>query len=157
MSVALWNLLQIPAMPYAGFHSLPGAGDPSLSHKNWVSGYAEVAQERLAISYNSSWEELEQLFGTEDALDRVLLSKMVHPLNDIEENLQSEGDSARTFYTHVALPVQLAFQQIITQRSEAGPLGSTNYPQTADFTWSHAAQCILVGELKRHGTISRPR
>ncbi|KAI0388294.1 hypothetical protein F5Y17DRAFT_470514 [Xylariaceae sp. FL0594] len=144
MSVALRNLLQIPALPYASLHSLPGAGNPSLSHKTWVSGYAEVTQARLIMSNSPDWEELRQLFGDEDDLDRLLLSTPVHPLNDLQENLQSEGDSARTFYTH----------QIITQRSEAGPLGSTNVSQTVDCTWSHKTHCVLAGELKRHGIIN---
>ncbi|KAI1317137.1 hypothetical protein F5Y16DRAFT_392930 [Xylariaceae sp. FL0255] len=105
------------------------------------------------MSNSPHWEESQQLFGDEDDLDRLLLSTVVHPLNDLQGNLQSEGDCARTFYAHVALPVQLAFQQIIAQRSEAGPLGSTSVSQTVDCTWSHKTHCVLAGELKRHGII----
>ncbi|KAI0967946.1 hypothetical protein F4678DRAFT_229307 [Xylaria arbuscula] len=78
---------------------------------------------------------------------------MAHPLNRTTEDLQTEGDSVRVFYTHISHPVQLAFQDIVTQRSETGPPGPTSYAQTVDFEWIRSDQCIIIGEIKRHGVI----
>ena len=49
------------------------------------------------------------MFGSEDALDEHLLNRDVSPLNGTTEWFQKEGDSVRTFYTHVSHPIQLAF------------------------------------------------
>lgn len=159
--VNLRDLLFQPALPgdTATFHTLPGAAPPSLSHKNWVQGYPEVRGLRLLI--NPGLNEINTEFGHEDDLDSLLLAKDVNPLNDTTEWLQKEGDSVRTFYTHVS--IQLAFKgfdgtPFIVQRSESGPLGSTQVPQTVDFTWGYGDQhCLMIGELKRHGIINRRR
>ncbi|KAH7633187.1 hypothetical protein B0T09DRAFT_300967 [Sordaria sp. MPI-SDFR-AT-0083] len=85
----------------------------------------------------------------------------VNPLNGTAEYFQTEGDTVRTFYTHVSHPIQLAFQtnhgSFIVQRSESGPLGPTQVSQTIDFTWGCGEHCLMIGELKRHGIIDRKR
>ncbi|KAL2017268.1 hypothetical protein VTK56DRAFT_2380 [Thermocarpiscus australiensis] len=104
-----------------------------------------------------TWIPIDNLFGTEDALEGHLLNKNVMPLNNTTEWLQSEGDSVRTFYTHVSHPIQLAFhtngQSFMIQRSESGPLGPTQVSQTVDFTWGYGDRCVMIGELKRHRMI----
>ncbi|KAK3331537.1 hypothetical protein B0H66DRAFT_587710 [Apodospora peruviana] len=98
------------------------------------------------------------LFGAEDDLEKLLLSIDVNPLNGTAEWLQKEGDSVRTFYTHVSHPIQLAFQTrhhtpFIVQHSESGPLGPTNVTQTIDYSWGYGERSLIIGEVKRHGII----
>ncbi|KAI1287150.1 hypothetical protein F5Y03DRAFT_380578 [Xylaria venustula] len=151
MSVPLRTILNQAPMPFASFFDLPGAGSRSTSHKPWASNYPEIL---------SPWfhfvdiDGVQDVLGPEDDLDRLLLSKTVYPLNQTTEALQSEADSVRVFYTHIAHPIQIAFQHIIVQRSETGPPGPTSYAQTVDFSWTQDQQCILIGELKRHGIIN---
>ncbi|KAI1116719.1 hypothetical protein F5Y14DRAFT_53349 [Nemania sp. NC0429] len=155
MALPLRTLLTQPAIPWASFHHLPGAeGTSSLSKKNWVAPYELIPSQYLNLVRNPDFNEIDNVLGAEDELDRLLLSRTVYMHNHIPEALQNEADSVRAFYTHISLPIQLAFQGIIIQRSEAGPLGPTNYSQTVDFTWSHGDRCVLVGELKRHGIIA---
>jgi hypothetical protein len=157
--VILRDLLLQPALPdgTASYHTLPGASTPSLSKKNWVQNYPEVQALRLYI--NPTRDTINTVFGDEDALDDHLLNRDVNPLNDTVEWFQSEGDSVRTFYTHISYPIQLAFQTgygtpFIVQRSESGPLGPTQVSQTVDFTWGWGDRVVLMmGELKRHGII----
>ncbi|KAK4172702.1 hypothetical protein QBC36DRAFT_222146 [Triangularia setosa] len=151
--VNLRDLLLQPPLPNgtSSFHRLPGAGKPSLSHKNWAREYPEVQNLRLHV--NPTEADINEVFGSEDALDEYLLNKEGSPLNVTTEWLQTEGDSVRTFYTKVAKPIQLAVQPFITLRSESGPLGPTNVNQTIDFTWGCGEHCLVIGELKRHGMI----
>lgn len=84
------------------------------------------------------------------------------PLNHTAEWLQEEGDSVRTFYTHIAHPIQVAFQTqhgtpFIVLRSEPGPLGTTHVRQTVDFTWAFQDHALLIGEHKMHGIIDTAR
>ncbi|KAI0430524.1 hypothetical protein F5Y09DRAFT_341577 [Xylaria sp. FL1042] len=72
--------------------------------------------------------------------------------NEICDDCRRFKDSVNRYFN-----LRIEIDKSSRKGLKPGPLGSTNYPQTADFTWSHAAQCILVGELKRHGTISRRR
>ncbi len=155
-------LLQAP-LPNgaASFHTLPGAGKPSLSQKNWVQNYPEVNAIR-PLYLNPTRDYINAAFGDEDALDAHLLDKGVSPLNGTTEWLQKEGDSVRAFYTHVSHAIQLAFQThhgtpFIIQRSESGPLGHTDVNQTVDFAWGCGERCLLIGELKRHGIIDVER
>lgn len=156
--VILRDLLLQPAFPNgtASFHTLPGAGKPSLSQKNWAQNYLEV--QALQLYMNPTRDHINTVFGDEDTLDNHLLNRDVSPLNGTTEWFQKEGDSVRTFYTNVSHPIQLAFQThhgtpFIVQRSESGPLGPTNVTQTIDFTWGCGERCLVIGELKRHGII----
>lgn len=79
--------------------------------------------------------EIDLVFGPEEDLDLFLISKQVYPANETIERLQSEGDSTRLFHTHISKFVMLAFQNILTQRSETGPLGFTTASQTIDWTY----------------------
>jgi hypothetical protein len=160
--VFLRDVLLQPAFPdgTAGFYTLPGAGKPTLSQKTWVAAYREVTRFTLLIDPDQG--QIDGVFGNEDALDDHLLNKDLSPLNGTVEWLQSEGDSVRTFYTNVSLPIQLAFQTLhgtpfIVQRSESGPLGPTDVTQTIDFTWGWGEHCLMIGELKRHGIIDVER
>ncbi|KAK4204856.1 hypothetical protein QBC40DRAFT_216042 [Triangularia verruculosa] len=160
--VNLRDLLLEPALPgdTATFHRLPGAALPNLTHKQWVQGYHEVRA--LEVYTNPGLDIINNVFGLEDALDVCLLNRDVHPLNDTSEWFQSEGDSVRAFYTHISLPLQLAFKAddgrpFIIQRSESGPLGPTQVPQTVDFTWGYGNCCLIIGEMKKHGIIDPPR
>ncbi|KAL2259687.1 hypothetical protein VTK26DRAFT_6542 [Humicola hyalothermophila] len=160
--IILRDLLLQPALPdgTAVFHTLPGAGEPSLSEKAWSRDYHDV---RPSVLYeNPDVNTINHVFGLEDDLDEHLLNTEVNPWNSTIEYVQNEGDSVRTFYTHVSHPIQLAFQThhgtpFIIQRSESGPLGPTNIPQTIDFTWGHRERCLLMGELKRHRIINPMR
>ncbi|GAW20271.1 hypothetical protein ANO14919_097720 [Xylariales sp. No.14919] len=98
-----------------------------------------------------------RFLGPEGEMDDLLLSKIVHPVNQVQEDLQSEGDSVRVFNAYMGHPVQLAFQRFLTLRSEVGPPGRTPYKETADFSWIYGDQCVVVGELKRHGIINPNR
>ncbi|KAL2129656.1 hypothetical protein VTI74DRAFT_7490 [Chaetomium olivicolor] len=157
--VLLRDLLLQPALPdrTAKFYRLEGAAKPSLSKKGWAADYPEVTRFRLYI--NPDLNAINALFGDEDALDHHLLNRDVMSSNETVEWFQSEGDSVRAFYTKVSLPIQLAFQTdhgapFIVQRSESGPLGSTQVSQTIDFTWGWADRFVLMmGELKKHGMI----
>ncbi|KAL2143201.1 hypothetical protein VTI28DRAFT_279 [Corynascus sepedonium] len=156
--VVLRDLLLQPALPdgTASFHTLPGAGKPSLSQKSWAKDYPEVRRLRLFVK--PTREHIDMALGGEDALDEHLLNRDVSPLNVTTEWFQKEGDSVRTFYTNVSHPIQFAFQThhgtpFIVQRSESGPLGQTNVKQTIDFTWGCGECCLVIGELKRHGII----
>ncbi|KAK4243262.1 hypothetical protein C7999DRAFT_18374 [Corynascus novoguineensis] len=162
--VILRDLLLQPALPAgtATFQTLPGAGEPTLSQKNWTEAYHEVRRPALTLHENPNLDTINTVFGDEDALDAQLLNRDVNPLNGTIEWFQKEGDSVRTFYTHVSHPIQLAFQTahgtpFIVQRSESGPLGSTQVSQTIDFTWGHGACCLMIGELKKHKMINPAR
>ncbi|KAK4220895.1 hypothetical protein QBC38DRAFT_462078 [Podospora fimiseda] len=132
--VLLRELLLQPSLPDGTcvFGSLPGAPSPSLSNKNWNKDDNHIPD--LAPIYaNLNFDQINEVFGAETALDNHLLNKDVSRLNSTSEWLQSEGDSVRTFYTHIASPVQLAFQTspelpFIVLRSESGPLGPTQMP-----------------------------
>ncbi|KAK4200251.1 hypothetical protein QBC40DRAFT_296855 [Triangularia verruculosa] len=108
--VSLREVLSQAPMPngIASFHTLPGSGKPSLSHKNWVQEYPEVrALDQFYM--NPTHEEINTVFGFEDDLEAHLLTREVSPLNGTTEWLQNEGDSVRTFYTKVSELIQLAF------------------------------------------------
>ncbi|KAK4119948.1 hypothetical protein N657DRAFT_649729 [Parathielavia appendiculata] len=159
--VTLRDLLLQPAFPdgTAAFHTLTGAGEPSLSHKSWVADYPEVLPQALRIFENPDQDTINTIFGDENALDHRLLTKDVMPLNDTVEWFQKEGDSVRAFYTHISHPIQLAFHTnlgppFIIQRSESGPLGQTQVSQTVDFSWGCGESSLMIGELKRHGIIN---
>lgn len=139
----------------ASFHRLPGAGRPTLTQKPWARDYHEI--QNLQYYLNPTEDDIDQVFGPEDALDAYLLNREVSPLNVTTELLQTEGDSVRTFYTKVAEPIQLAFQPVVALRSESGPLGPTDVNQTIDFTWGYRNHCLIIGELKRHGIIDVDR
>ncbi|KAK4096269.1 hypothetical protein N658DRAFT_531249 [Parathielavia hyrcaniae] len=144
----------------ATFHGFSGAGAPSLTHKNWVQPYPEV--QLAQVQMNPDFDAINAVFGNEDSFDRHLQDMAVNPPNNTIEWFQSEGDSVRVFYTHISHPIQLAFQTpsgtpFVVQRSESGPLGSTNVSQTVDFTWGHGERCLLLGELKRHRIIDPRR
>lgn len=98
---------------------------------------------------------IDDAFGPEDDFDRHLLDMDVSPLNGTAEYFQTEDDTVRAFYTHVSHPIQLAFQtnhgSFIVQRSESGPLGPTQVPQTIDFTWGCGEYCLMIGELNGMG------
>lgn len=139
------------------FKTLPGASNPSVSHKPWVAGYRQIPQHRIRHCFNPDWHTLNQFLGAPTAFDQFLLSQRVNPTNNTFEWLQTEGDIVRAFYTHISHPVQLAFHvngsPFVVQRSESGPLGPTQVPQTIDFNWGHNERSVMIGELKRHGVI----
>ncbi|KAI1270817.1 hypothetical protein F5Y07DRAFT_406849 [Xylaria sp. FL0933] len=153
MSVLLSDLLTQSPSHIPRLYYFPDASKPRTSQKAWASKYPEILPPALQFSYDPSIDEINKQLGPEDEMDRFLLSKVVHPLNQTEEALQSEGDSRRVFYTQIALPVQLGLQEIIELRSESGPPGSTSCPQTADFLWMRDDQSVIMGEFKRHGII----
>ncbi|KAI1345379.1 hypothetical protein F5Y01DRAFT_320827 [Xylaria sp. FL0043] len=151
MAVRLRDLLMEPLRPFDHFY-VSGIGNSS-SKKAWAIGYEDVLPPYLTLTLDPSLDEIQQALGAEDEQERFLLSKTVHPLNPTAEDLQSEGDTRRVFYTRIALPVQLAFEQMLKLRSEVGPSGPTNCRETADFSWVNGEQCALVGEFKRHSII----
>lgn len=156
MSIPLRDLLLQAVLDQATFTEAPGASEPTLSQKNWVNTYNPVNNPFITV--NPSEDEINHLFGPEDDFDRFLLSQHVYPLNNNgNETLQSEGDSVRVFYTRISLPVVLALQPLVIQRSETGPLGPTSYPQTVDWTYGYLNSCLVIGELKRHGIIRPSR
>ncbi|KAI0426760.1 hypothetical protein F5Y09DRAFT_350885 [Xylaria sp. FL1042] len=153
MFVQLRDLLSQSPGHFSLFYNLPGSSNPRSSQKSWAADYPEILPPELGIVFDPSIEAIQAVLGPEDELDRLLLSREVHPLNQTVEALQSEGDTGRAFYTHIAYPVQFAFERIMRLRSEVGPPGPTTYGETADFCWLQGNQCALVGELKRHGII----
>ncbi|KAK4096199.1 hypothetical protein N658DRAFT_501868 [Parathielavia hyrcaniae] len=111
---------------------------------------------------NPDFDAINAVFGNEDSFGRHLQDMAVNPPNNTIEWFQSESDSVRVFYTHISHPIELAFQTpsgtpFVVQRSESGPLGSTNVSQTVDFNWGHGERCLLLGELKRHRIIDPRR
>lgn len=100
-----------PALPgdTATFHTLPGAGEPSTSQKAWVGPYAEIPDVYVEVHVNPDLHAINGVFGSENELEEYLLNKDTYPSNDTVEWFQSEGDSVRTFYTHISHPIQLAF------------------------------------------------
>lgn len=158
MSLSFRDLLLTPSSreERVVFSTLPGASEPTTAEKAWAKDYDLIAQELIACVVNPSLDQLDALFGGLDDLDRKLLGRFVHPLDETYTWIQSEGDCAAFFHTHVSHPVQLAFPFLVP-RSEAGPLGATNYPQTVDFSLGHGDNCVLCGEFKKHGIIKPSR
>ncbi|KAI0416264.1 hypothetical protein F5X98DRAFT_375837 [Xylaria grammica] len=144
MSVPLRQLLTTRPVQTAHFYSLPGSNSPTLTKKNWVSDYMEIPPASLEIFPPDS-QGLLRFLGPEGEMDDLLLSKTVHPINQVQEDLQSEGDSVRVFNAYMGHPVQLAFQRFLTLRSEVGPPGRTPYKETADFSWIYGDQYGRVG------------
>lgn len=127
---------------------------PSLSQKKWAQNYHQVETIRFLI--DPSPDAINTEFGDETALDGHLLDRHMSPLNHTAEWLQKEGDSVRTFYTHIAHPIQVAFQTqhgtpFIVLRSESGPLGTTHVRQTVDFTWAFQDHALLIGSTRCMG------
>lgn len=162
--IQLRDLLLEPPFPNGTAHymTLPGAGHPTLTTKTWAADYEEVqvAEEQLLV--DPSLEAINALFGDEDGLDRELLNQNVYFPQLPAEVFQTEGDSSRAFSTHVGLPVYLALRtsngtQFIAQRSESGPLGSTNVNQTVDLVFNTETDSLVVVEFKKHGIIDTER
>lgn len=148
MSMSLRELLTTAPSAWCTpqYESLPDGHPPVVSQKNWTNDYPPVSSQFMSTDINPDMDRLAELFGPENDLDNALLSGKT-------EVMCKEGDTVRCFYTYMAYPVMLAFQSVLTQRSESGPLGSTSVNQTVDFLWGRGSSCVLIGELKRHGLI----
>lgn len=155
--IPLRQVFNEPPLSYVQLASLPGGHAPSLSRKEWARDYRQIRQDKMHVVSEPSQAEIDSIFGPEDDLDRRLISKRIFPPNVVEEVLQSEGDTVRAFYSHISHFTMLAFQGILTQRSETGPLGPTSSPQTVDWTYGLGNDCVVLGELKRHGIINPRR
>ncbi|KAF2022824.1 hypothetical protein EK21DRAFT_95415 [Setomelanomma holmii] len=70
--------------------------------------------------------------------------------------MASEGDVERVFFECVSGPVLTAFTSYpqVTQRNQIGPQGNTSFTGTVDCRFDYANSTVLIGELKKPGTIT---
>ncbi len=155
MAVLVRHLINLNIGPIS-YSELPGEAPPTLSQKAWAKDHPKVHGYTYHPGTSSDGSSLRG-FGPEEPADRVRLDDtMVNPVENIPEDVRSEGDVRRLFHRSISSTMRRAFANHprLREHSETGPLGHTTASVTVDEWMAYGNHCVVIGKLKRVGILN---
>lgn len=93
-------------LPDAAINPDPTA---TTSQKGWTSYFHSIIGAENYERVPATWQGVNDMFGAEDSVDVERLNTEVYPINEIPQQLRTEGDSVRSADIDLIQPVALAF------------------------------------------------
>lgn len=127
----------------------------TLSDKQWARGFDPVLNYSI---YNNGLSTLNVVLGGEWEDDRVRIDQpLLYAFPNIPQFISSKGDITRVYHEQISGPVMAAWISYprISHRNQIGPPGRTSFAGTVDCAFTYLDRCLLIGELKAPGTITR--
>ena len=132
-----------------------GGAQPSTLHeKAFARNMAEVTG---YFFHDSTLVTLDNVLGPEFADDEERIDKPLHyAFPHQTESVTSEGDATRVYHEYLSSPVKTAWRTFprIVETNQRGPMRKTSFTGTVDCQFTYGSSAVLVGELKKPGTIT---